>query len=230
MSLPCYNLASKAGRHMCTAPALAKVPHTVPGVVASVSGLLKPHLAGHRRLEITKLKASRFKAVPQWKACPLPLIDGTKPFCAVGQDELLRHKPLGALVPLPGRRQLLWAQCVGIQSPAGQEKLSVPLNVHVKLSPPDLLGAALPLQDKISAFWEISKKDLEDKKAELRNKDREMEEMEERHQVEIKVSSSHPGTNLTTRGREQGAAAPCFVLALSTWAPTCAGPLHRVRV
>lgn len=42
-------------------------------------------------------------------------------------------------------------------------------------------------RDKVSAFWEISKKELEDKKAELRNKDREMEEMEERHQVEIKV-------------------------------------------
>lgn len=39
----------------------------------------------------------------------------------------------------------------------------------------------------MNAFWEITKKDLEDKKAELRNKDREMEEMEERHQVEIKV-------------------------------------------
>ncbi len=64
------------------------------------------------------------------------------------------------------------------------------LQVHAKLSPADLLSTALPLQDKISAFWEISKKDLEDKKAELRNKDREMEEMEERHQVEIKVSSS----------------------------------------
>lgn len=43
------------------------------------------------------------------------------------------------------------------------------------------------MQDKINAFWEISKKDLDDKKADLRNKDREMEEMEERHQVEIKV-------------------------------------------
>ena len=43
------------------------------------------------------------------------------------------------------------------------------------------------MQDKINAFWEITKKELEDKKAELRNKDREMEEMEERHQVEIKV-------------------------------------------
>ncbi|KAG2494699.1 hypothetical protein HYH03_007215 [Edaphochlamys debaryana] len=42
-------------------------------------------------------------------------------------------------------------------------------------------------RDKINAFWEISKKDLEDRKAELRNKDRETEEMEERHQVEIKV-------------------------------------------
>lgn len=42
-------------------------------------------------------------------------------------------------------------------------------------------------RDKINAFWEISKKDLDDRKAELRNKDREMEEMEERHQVEIKV-------------------------------------------
>mmetsp|Transcript_56951 Transcript_56951/g.180191 ORF Transcript_56951/g.180191 Transcript_56951/m.180191 type:complete len:473 (+) Transcript_56951:101-1519(+) len=42
-------------------------------------------------------------------------------------------------------------------------------------------------RDKINAFWEITKKELEDKKAELRNKDREMEEMEERHQVEIKV-------------------------------------------
>ena len=43
------------------------------------------------------------------------------------------------------------------------------------------------VQDKVNSFWEITKKDLEDKKAELRNKDREMEEMEERHQVEIKV-------------------------------------------
>lgn len=49
----------------------------------------------------------------------------------------------------------------------------------------------LALQDKINAFWEILKKDLDDRKAELRNKDREMEEMEERHQVEIKVRKCH---------------------------------------
>ncbi|XP_053934565.1 dynein regulatory complex subunit 4 isoform X2 [Cuculus canorus] len=42
-------------------------------------------------------------------------------------------------------------------------------------------------RDKIHAFWEITCQQLEEKKAELRNKDREMEEVEERHQVEIKV-------------------------------------------
>mmetsp|Transcript_14993 Transcript_14993/g.40193 ORF Transcript_14993/g.40193 Transcript_14993/m.40193 type:complete len:499 (-) Transcript_14993:423-1919(-) len=42
-------------------------------------------------------------------------------------------------------------------------------------------------RDKINTFWEITKKELEDRKAELRNTDREMEELEERHQVEIKV-------------------------------------------
>jgi hypothetical protein len=42
-------------------------------------------------------------------------------------------------------------------------------------------------RDKINTFWEITKRQLEEKKAELRNKDREMEDGEERHQVEIKV-------------------------------------------
>uniref|UniRef100_A0A8C3BWG6 Dynein regulatory complex subunit 4 n=2 Tax=Anatinae TaxID=2068716 RepID=A0A8C3BWG6_CAIMO len=42
-------------------------------------------------------------------------------------------------------------------------------------------------RDKIHTFWEITRRQLEEKKAELRNKDREMEEAEERHQVEIKV-------------------------------------------
>ncbi|XP_066570193.1 dynein regulatory complex subunit 4 [Amia ocellicauda] len=42
-------------------------------------------------------------------------------------------------------------------------------------------------RDKIHTFWEITKRQLEEKKAELRNKDREMEDSEERHQVEIKV-------------------------------------------
>lgn len=42
-------------------------------------------------------------------------------------------------------------------------------------------------RDKIKTFWEITKRQLEEKKSELRNKDREMEDSEERHQVEIKV-------------------------------------------
>ena len=56
-------------------------------------------------------------------------------------------------------------------------------------------------RDKIHTFWEITRRQLEERKAELRNKvsddiivtfywhfqDREMEEAEERHQVEIKV-------------------------------------------
>ncbi|KAG2470099.1 MTHSD protein, partial [Polypterus senegalus] len=42
-------------------------------------------------------------------------------------------------------------------------------------------------RDKIHTFWEITRRQLEEKKAELRNKDREMEDSEERHQVEIKV-------------------------------------------
>ncbi|KAJ3026547.1 UNVERIFIED_CONTAM: Dynein regulatory complex subunit 4 [Siphonaria sp. JEL0065] len=42
-------------------------------------------------------------------------------------------------------------------------------------------------RDKINSFWEITKADLQESKAELINKDREIEEQEEKHQVEIKV-------------------------------------------
>jgi hypothetical protein len=42
-------------------------------------------------------------------------------------------------------------------------------------------------KDKINAFWEISKRELEAVRAELRNKEREKAEMYERHQVELKV-------------------------------------------
>lgn len=41
----------------------------------------------------------------------------------------------------------------------------------------------------MNTFWEITKRQLEEKKAELRNKDREMEDAEERHQIEIKVTN-----------------------------------------
>ncbi|XP_050958514.1 dynein regulatory complex subunit 4 isoform X2 [Labeo rohita] len=42
-------------------------------------------------------------------------------------------------------------------------------------------------RDKIHTFWEITKRQLEEKKCELRNREHEREEGEERHQVEIKV-------------------------------------------
>ncbi|XP_010785910.1 growth arrest-specific protein 8-like, partial [Notothenia coriiceps] len=42
-------------------------------------------------------------------------------------------------------------------------------------------------RDKIQAFWEISKRSLEETNAELRNRQREREEAEERHRVEITV-------------------------------------------
>ncbi|KAI1235639.1 Growth arrest-specific protein 8, partial [Lamprotornis superbus] len=41
--------------------------------------------------------------------------------------------------------------------------------------------------NRIQSYWEITRRELEEKKAELRNRDREMEEAEERHQLEIKV-------------------------------------------
>lgn len=42
-------------------------------------------------------------------------------------------------------------------------------------------------QDRIHNFWDITKKELTESKADILNKDREIEELEERHQVEIKV-------------------------------------------
>ena len=42
-------------------------------------------------------------------------------------------------------------------------------------------------RDKIDDFWSITKKELEESKALLRVKDRDLEEAEERHRVEIKV-------------------------------------------
>lgn len=42
-------------------------------------------------------------------------------------------------------------------------------------------------RDKVNTFWEITKRQLEEARAEGRNKDREMEEVDEKHAVEIKV-------------------------------------------
>lgn len=47
-------------------------------------------------------------------------------------------------------------------------------------------------RDKVNSFWEISKQQLEETKATVRNKERELEDAEERHQVEIKVREIIP--------------------------------------
>lgn len=42
-------------------------------------------------------------------------------------------------------------------------------------------------REKLNYFWIVEKKKLEDKRVELRNKDREAQDLEEKHQVEIKI-------------------------------------------
>lgn len=42
-------------------------------------------------------------------------------------------------------------------------------------------------RDKVNTFWEITKRQLDENKATVRNKERELEDAEEKHQVEIKV-------------------------------------------
>lgn len=52
-------------------------------------------------------------------------------------------------------------------------------------------------REKINYFWIVEKKNFEDRKAELRNKERERQDLEEKHQVEIKVRL-HPDCELET--------------------------------
>lgn len=40
---------------------------------------------------------------------------------------------------------------------------------------------------RINYFWLVGKKELEDKQAELRNKEREFQDLEEKHQIAIKI-------------------------------------------
>ena len=52
-------------------------------------------------------------------------------------------------------------------------------------------------RDKVNSFWEITKRQLEEARSTVRNKERELEDSEERHQVEIKVRD---GVLLTASG------------------------------
>mmetsp|Transcript_8143 Transcript_8143/g.13280 ORF Transcript_8143/g.13280 Transcript_8143/m.13280 type:complete len:489 (+) Transcript_8143:69-1535(+) len=42
-------------------------------------------------------------------------------------------------------------------------------------------------RERLNYFWIVEKKKLEDKKADLRNKERELQDLEEKHQVEVKI-------------------------------------------
>lgn len=52
-------------------------------------------------------------------------------------------------------------------------------------------------RDKVNTFWEITKRQLEESKAVVRNKERELEDSEERHQVEIKVGRMLPHSHIS---------------------------------
>lgn len=52
--------------------------------------------------------------------------------------------------------------------------------------------ASPDLQDKVESFWKIAKAEVGEVQASLRTKDREAEEAEDRHQIEIKVSALFP--------------------------------------
>lgn len=51
----------------------------------------------------------------------------------------------------------------------------------------DQAGLYQDERQRVNYFWIVAKKDLEDKQAELRNKERELQDLVEKHQIEIKV-------------------------------------------
>lgn len=51
----------------------------------------------------------------------------------------------------------------------------------------DLIGLYNDERLRINYFWLVGKKELEDKQAELRNKEREFQDLDEKHKIEIKI-------------------------------------------
>jgi hypothetical protein len=51
----------------------------------------------------------------------------------------------------------------------------------------DQAGLYQDERQRVNYFWIVAKKELEDKQADLRNKEREMQDLDEKHQIEIKV-------------------------------------------
>ncbi|CAM9572702.1 unnamed protein product [Chrysoparadoxa australica] len=65
-------------------------------------------------------------------------------------------------------------------------------------------------REKLNYFWIVEKKTLEDKKSELRNKERELQDLEEKHQVEIMIYKQrvkhllHEHQDEMTRSKTEG--------------------------
>lgn len=51
----------------------------------------------------------------------------------------------------------------------------------------ELAGLYQDERQRVNYFWIVAKKELEDKQAELRNKERELQDLSEKHQIEIKI-------------------------------------------
>ena len=51
----------------------------------------------------------------------------------------------------------------------------------------DLAGLYQDERQRVNYFWIVAKKEMEDKQAELRNKERENQDLSEKHQIEIKI-------------------------------------------
>lgn len=51
----------------------------------------------------------------------------------------------------------------------------------------DLAGLYQDERQRVNYFWIVAKKELEDKQAEQRNKERELQDLSEKHQIEIKI-------------------------------------------
>ena len=75
-------------------------------------------------------------------------------------------------------------------------------------------------RDKINGFWEITKKQLSEVKATLQVKEHELEDKEEKHQVEIKVYKQkvkhllYEHQNNITELKQEGRSHTCSELAL----------------
>lgn len=84
-------------------------------------------------------------------------------------------------------------------SGSGNDASLPPLVHHVLRREPSAIQT-----EQLNYFWIVEKKNLEDKRAELRNKERELQDIEEKHQVRegrMNVKASAAGDNLKT-GRQ----------------------------